>query len=160
MMKEKSMKNKIKMNNNPSTYIEHVSEPWFSLINLGLKIVEGRKNKGRFHDMKVGDIIEWKNEDFMSRSVKTKITKKVVYSTFKEYLETEGLDNCLPGMPSIEHGLSVYYKYYTKEDEKEYGVMAIHIQLLNYKSKEIKITSNNQLKELCKKKNVFLATIK
>jgi ASC-1-like (ASCH) protein len=56
----------------------------------------------------------------MSRSVKTKITKKVVYSTFKEYLETEGLDNCLPGMPSIEHGLSVYYKYYTKEDEENY----------------------------------------
>jgi len=40
-----------------TTYTENVSEPWFSLINLGLKTVEGRKDKGRFHDMKVGDII-------------------------------------------------------------------------------------------------------
>lgn len=39
-------------------YLEHVSEPWFSLILLGLKTVEGRLNKGRFHDMKEGDIIQ------------------------------------------------------------------------------------------------------
>jgi len=143
----------------PTTYTENVSEPWFSLINLGLKTVEGRKNKGRFHDMQLGDIIEWTNNDFMPRSVKTKITKKVVYSTFKEYLETEGIDNCLPGMPSIEHGLSVYYKYYTKEDEENYGVMAIHIELLNYKNRAKKISSNKELLDLCKKKKVFLATI-
>lgn len=142
-----------------TTYTENVSEPWFSLINLGLKTVEGRKNKGRFHDMKVGDIIEWTNNDFMPRSVKTRITKKVQYSTFKEYLETEGLDNCLPGMPSIEHGLSVYFKYYTKQDEKDYGVMAIHIELLNYNKKPKIIKSENELKELCKNKKVFLATI-
>jgi ASC-1-like (ASCH) protein len=29
-------------------YNEHLSEPWFSLISLGLKTVEGRKNKGKF----------------------------------------------------------------------------------------------------------------
>jgi len=90
------------------------------------------------------------NNDFMPRSVKTRITKKVKYSTFKEYLETEGIDNCLPGIPSIEHGLSVYFKYYTKEDEKEYGVMAIHIELLNYNKKNKIIKLNKKLKELCK----------
>lgn len=45
-------------------YIEHVSEPWFSLILLGIKKVEGRLNKGRFGEMKEGDIIEWYNDDF------------------------------------------------------------------------------------------------
>ena len=52
------------------------------------------------------------------------------YKTFEEYLRTEGLENCLPGMPSLEHGLSVYFKYFTKEDEAKYGVIAIHLKLI------------------------------
>ncbi len=80
--------------------------------------------------MKVGDIVEWTNEDFKPRSVMTRITRKAEYLTFAEYLETEGLEKCLPGMPDLEHGLSVYYKYFTKEDEKEFGVVAIEIELV------------------------------
>ncbi len=113
-----------------SNYTENVSEPWFTLICLGLKTVEGRRNKGRFKEMKVGDIIEWSNTDFMPRSVKTRIIRKKEYKTFAEYLEKEGLDKCLPGMPTLEHGLSVYFKYFTKEDEAEFGVIAIEIELV------------------------------
>jgi ASC-1-like (ASCH) protein len=54
-------------------YIENVSEPWFTLISLGLKTVEGRKNKGRFKDMQVGEIIEWTNKDF-NRYIKLDIS--------------------------------------------------------------------------------------
>ena len=111
-------------------YIENVSEPWFTLISLGLKTVEGRKNKGRFKEMEVGDIVQWNNNDFMPRTILTKITDKAEYKTFAEYLETEGLDNCLPGIPSLEHGLSVYFKYFTKEDEAEFGVVAIRLELV------------------------------
>ncbi len=115
-------------------YIESILEPWFSLILLGLKTVEGRRNKGKFKEMKVGDIIQWNNFNFKPRSVLTRVTGKVEYPTFKEYLETEGLDKCLPGMEKlgseklgIEHGLSIYYKYFTKEDEKKFGVVAIRM---------------------------------
>ena len=110
------------------TYVEHLSEPWFALIDLGLKTVEGRKNKGRFKDMKVGDIVKWENDDFKHRSVLTRITAKTEYKTFEEYLRTEGLDKCLPGMNTIAHGLSVYFKYFTKEDEEKYGVVAIRLE--------------------------------
>ncbi len=111
------------------TYSKHLSEPWFSLINLGLKTVEGRLNKGDFSQMKIGEVIEWKNDDFKSRSFMTKIVGKREYKTFKEYLEAEGLNKCLPGIPTLEHGLSVYYKYFTKEDEEKYGVVAISIEI-------------------------------
>jgi ASC-1-like (ASCH) protein len=40
-------------------YTQHLSEPWFTLISLGLKTVEGRKNKGVFKEMKLGDIVKW-----------------------------------------------------------------------------------------------------
>ena len=111
-------------------YVENVSEPWFTLISLGLKTIEGRKNKGRFEEMEVGDIIDWNNKDFNPRNVLTKITKKTVYNTFQEYLEKEGLQKCLPGINTIEDGLSVYFKYFTEEDEKKYGVVAIGLELI------------------------------
>lgn len=111
-------------------YSEHLSEPWFTLISLGLKTVEGRKNKGKFKEMQIGDVIEWKNSDFKERKILTRLVGKGEYSTFEEYLQTEGLDKCLPGMPTLEHGLSVYFKYFTKEEEKEFGVVAIRLELI------------------------------
>lgn len=120
-----------KAGNVSKKYKENVSEPWFSLISLGLKTIEGRKNKGRFAEMKVGDIVEWTNTDFKPRSVLTKIVRKKEYPSFKEYLETEGLNKCLPGIPSLEHGLSVYFKYYTEQDEKMYGVIAIEMKKIS-----------------------------
>lgn len=130
---KKIFKNKShKLNNkmNKIDYIENLSEPWFTLISLGLKTVEGRKNKGKFKEMRVGDIVEWTNENFLKRQVLTRITGKAEYKTFAEYLETEGLDKCLPGMPTLEHGLSVYFKYFTKEEETEFGVVAIRLELI------------------------------
>ena len=59
-------------------------------------------------------------------SILTRITKKQEYKTFEEYLETEGLDKCLPGITKMEDGLSVYF---TKEDEKEFGVIGLEIIL-------------------------------
>lgn len=124
-------KNKLKrMEGITPNYTETLSEPWFTLISMGLKTIEGRRNKGRFKEMKIGDIIEWTNDDFKPRKVITKLTGKAEYNTFEDYLLTEGLDKCLPGIKDLETGLSVYYKYFTKEDEKEFGVVAIRIELL------------------------------
>jgi ASC-1-like (ASCH) protein len=109
-------------------YTENVSEPWFSLISLGLKTVEGRKNKGRFASMKPGQIIKWVNEDFKPRFVLTKIVRVTRYDTFEDYLTAEGLGPTLPSINDIETGLSVYFKYFTKEDEAQYGVIAIQME--------------------------------
>ena len=128
--RNKNKQNSPIMNKPEVDYSEHLSEPWFSLISLGLKTVEGRKNSGKFKDMAVGKIIEWFNDDFKHRSVKTKIISKHTYKTFEEYLLTEGLEKCLPGMKDIDHGLSVYFKYFTKEQETQYGVVAIRLELV------------------------------
>jgi hypothetical protein len=60
-LNNKKFNNIINSNNmrmSTKNYIENISEPWFTLISLGLKTVEGRKNKGRFKEMQVGEIIE------------------------------------------------------------------------------------------------------
>lgn len=70
------------------------------------------------------------NNDFKPRSLMTRVVAKNVYSTFMEYLETEGLENCLPGIPDITYKQSVYYNYFTPEDESRYDVVAIKLKLV------------------------------
>ena len=108
---------------------KEISEPWFSLISLGLKTVEGRLDCGDFKSVQVGDLIQWTNNDFLDRTVITRVIEKRHYFSFREYLDTEGLQNCLPGMTTLAHGLSVYYKYYSTADEEKYGVVAIQLEI-------------------------------
>lgn len=108
-------------------YREHLSEPWFTEISQGRKTIEGRKNKGRFANMKIGETIEWYNEN---KFCYCRITNVRYYPTFESYLLIEGLSKCLPMIKTIEDGINVYYQYYTKEDEEKYGVVAIEIELI------------------------------
>ena len=110
-------------------YTKHVSEPWFTFIKDGIKTVEGRLNKGSFAEMKKGDIIVWITSNSKIQ-VKTKIVAIHKYKTFYEYLQKERLKNTLPNVNRIKKGESIYYQYYSKEDEKKYGVLAIRLKLI------------------------------
>ena len=106
-------------------YEKNLSEPWFSLIKLGIKIVEGRLNKGEFVNMKPGDIILFTNNELgFERNFTIEIKHISYYDNFQTYLENETLEKCLPGIDDIENGLNVYYKYYKKSDELEYKIKA------------------------------------
>jgi ASC-1-like (ASCH) protein len=108
-----------------SFYEKNLSEPWFSLIKLGIKKVEGRLNKGEFASMNKGDFILFTNNELgFERSITISIKHITYYDNFKSYLETETLAKCLPGITNIEDGLKVYYNYYTKEDELKYKIKA------------------------------------
>ncbi len=104
----------------------NVQEPWFTLIALGLKKVEGRLNKGKFAQMEIGDEIEFVSGD---RSVIATITDIVEYPSFYRYLKSEGLKVCLPSVKTLRDGVNVYYKYFTKEQEKDHGVLAVRIKV-------------------------------
>jgi len=112
---------------------KHLSEPWFSLIKLGLKKCEGRLKKGDFSNMKKGDFIKFENNDFnFKRTFVVKITSIHYYSSFNEYLEKEGLNKCLPGIDSIEDGVKIYHKYYPIEEEEKYNIVAIRFLLTKW----------------------------
>tara|TARA_Y100000590_G_C15534482_1_gene944469 strand:- start:48 stop:395 length:348 start_codon:yes stop_codon:yes gene_type:complete len=112
-------------------YKKNVSEPWFSLIKLGLKKCEGRLNKGDFSKMKKGDKITFINNEFgFQRDFSVKITSIHNYDTFNDYLKKETLEKCLPGINTIEEGTQIYYKYYTKNDEISYKIIAIRMKVI------------------------------
>ncbi len=109
-------------------YTKHLSEPWFSLIQLGIKKCEGRLNKGDFSMMKKGDYIKFQNNDFgFDREFRVKITSIHNYNSFEEYLQKETLSKCLPTIDTIDNGVAIYRKYYKKEDEEKYKIIAIRI---------------------------------
>lgn len=105
----------------------HVNRIWFEFIREGKKTIEGRLNKGKFKDMKIGDIISFVND---ANKVKVQIINKIKYNSFEEYLLMEGLKRTLPNIKTIKDGLDVYYSYYTKNQEKEHKIVAIEIKIV------------------------------
>lgn len=116
------------MTTTTTTYEKNLSEPWFSLIKLGVKCVEGRLNKGDYANMNIGDYIVFTNNELgFNRKFRIKIQNICYYDDFKTYLENETVDKCLPGINTIEEALTVYYKYYTKDDEHTYSIKCFHL---------------------------------
>jgi ASC-1-like (ASCH) protein len=108
-------------------YKKHVSEPWFSFIQQGLKTCEGRLQKGDFLHIQVGDTIIFSHD---TRSIRVQVLSLSHYSNFEHYLIHETLADCLPGVTSIQEGLDVYHQFFTEREECLYGVLAIRFRIL------------------------------
>ena len=101
---------------------KHLSEPWFSFVKQGVKTIEGRLNKGEFTK---GMTVEFWNEE---ASITCIVTEIVEYPSFREMLFWEGCPLVLPGVDSVEEGVSIYRMFYSRKDEKK-GVVAIRLEL-------------------------------
>jgi ASC-1-like (ASCH) protein len=110
-------------------FIKSVRQPWFNHIKDGKKIVEGRLFKDDIKEMNEGDTIIFKCPDDSNLEITVSIIKIVKYNNFEDYLRAERLKNCLPGVKKISDGKDIYYNFYSKNDEKKYGVAAIRFKL-------------------------------
>jgi ASC-1-like (ASCH) protein len=110
----------------------HVQQPWLTYLQTGQKVVEGRLNKGKFADLKVGDVViitgDAGSHADCRRTVAC-VSHIARYRTFEAYLNEEGLSRTLPGIHSVQEGVSVYRQFYTADEERQHGVLAIHLTL-------------------------------
>jgi ASC-1-like (ASCH) protein len=102
-------------------YESNVQEPYYSYITNGQKTVEGRLNKGKFAQIQVGDHL------LINSGSKFKVERKTNYDSFLEMVEAEGVKNVVPDKKEIEEAVNVYYNFFTKEQEREFGVVAMEI---------------------------------
>ena len=76
--------------------------------------------------MKIGDIVEWFNTfGIKKKSFLTRVVGINNYHSFDAMIRGERLKNTLPlsSIRTINQGVEeVYYKYYTPEDERKYGI--------------------------------------
>lgn len=122
------------MMSNSKLYKKHLSEPWFSLLAVGCKTVEGRLHHEDWARMQEGDFIDWYNLDFtpiIHREFRTVITRKTNYPNFNIYLSNEGLNQVVPSIKNTDDALKIYYTYYKPEDEKKFGIVALQLKVVN-----------------------------
>ncbi|KAL2654038.1 hypothetical protein R1flu_022166 [Riccia fluitans] len=100
----------------------HCQEPFFSQLKDGRKTVEGRCAGGHHSKLQVDDGLLFNKVLFL----KVKDIKR--YNTFQEMLETEGLNNVLPGVATITEGIQVYRNFYSEAKEREARVVGIHVR--------------------------------
>jgi ASC-1-like (ASCH) protein len=105
-------------------YDIHVQEPAFSQIRDGVKKIEGRLSRSKFTEMKTGD------ELLLNETVKLKILNKTEHKTFREMISFFGFENVIPEAETLEEAEAVYFKYYSKEDEATFGVIALEIKVI------------------------------
>jgi ASC-1-like (ASCH) protein len=106
------------------------------LMKLGEKTIEGRLNRDKFAEYKVGDEI-WLRRDYRDENgelqdgehdqLRVIVVAVHKYSDFHEMFKHEDFKKALPDATSVEEATSAYQTYYSLEDQARYGVLAIHI---------------------------------
>lgn len=107
-------------------------------IIAGKKTVEGRLAKGKFLNFKPGDIVKLRKDIYENGELiasfedqaRSRVIRVEKYPSFREMLQTVGYKKAIPRAKSLEEAVGDYRKFYSADDEKEYGVLAIHFELL------------------------------
>lgn len=111
--------------------------PNFSNVSRSLSPVKGRLNRGKFANYAVGDIVILRRDyrdkngvlqDGTDYDTKVQITAIKQYSSFNEMFNHEDYRQALPRAKDTKEVVETYYKYYSKEEQQKYGVLAIHIK--------------------------------
>lgn len=96
-------------------HILKVEDPWYTYIATGRKKVEGRKYDSKYN---VGDIITFVNGNY---HFDVKIIGVRLYDSIRLYLESEGVDNILPEIYTIEEGLLIYHSFKNASGERAFS---------------------------------------
>lgn len=103
-------------------------EPWFSLLEKGIKPVEGRKGKTKYRSLKPGDMVRFQCTEG-NRSFFAKVERIDSFNTVLEYLEKVTLEKALPGITTLNEGLSIYSEWSSFEEIENLGFVGIWIKL-------------------------------
>ncbi len=117
--------------NNVGTHMEHQMNLWhkpFETIKSGTKTVEMRLNDEKRQNIKLNDFIVFTDKD-TGKQIKTKVSGLNVFKDFTELYEH--FDKTELGYNSNETASPDDMKaYYTQEQIKKYGVLAISLEVV------------------------------
>lgn len=99
-------------------------------IRAGRKTIEGRVNSGMFRNLREGRLVRFFYFHDQTDDVICKVQWINRYSSFREMLEKEGYQACVPEAYSLEHAVEIYNSIpnYT-ENAAKFGVLAIKLEL-------------------------------
>lgn len=108
-----------------------------SEILAGNKTIELRLGKPKFIKLRVGDQLSLREDVWEDKQIAESvpdqamitITQLLYFEHFQEALSFIDFQAVIPAAKSKEEALAVYRKFYTLEDEDEFGVVAITFSL-------------------------------
>lgn len=107
-------------------------------ILRGNKYVEARLGKPRFLKFREGDILSVREDVYLDGkvieskpdSLRVKITQVLYFETFIEMFDSIDFKAAVPSADNATEALQKYREFYSVEDEKEYGVVALFFELI------------------------------
>ncbi len=104
--------------------------PYNNILNSN-KTCEGRLNRSIFKNIKINDVIIFKNHNNgIERNIKAIVINIINCKSFTDMLNNVGLNNALPYAKNINEGQKIYNSYYSKDKEAKYGVLGIVFKVL------------------------------
>lgn len=101
---------------------------YYEYILDGTKDIEIRLYDEKRQKINIGDIIILKKEPELNESFKVKVVGLLRYENFDGLFEDFGIDRLADRSMSKSELLEELEKFYTKEKQKEYGVLGIRIE--------------------------------
>lgn len=108
-------------------------------IIAGRKTVEGRLNKGKFAEYQVGDTVSLRRDirgadgvlrDGSPDAARVEVVAIRHYDDFLSMVTREVYTSVIPSAKNAAEAADEYNKYYSKEDQARYGVMAIEVKVV------------------------------
>lgn len=104
-----------------------LNEKPFNNIDKGIKKLELRLFDEKRSKINLNDYIIFKNTSDLSKTLKVKVIGLLRYNTFEELFKD--IDYNISGPAnSLSEKLANIHKIYSEEEEKKYGILAIHVE--------------------------------
>jgi ASC-1-like (ASCH) protein len=103
----------------------------FKSIQEGKKIVEVRLNDEKRQKLQIGDMIEFVKIPKTGEMLKVEVIELCRYDTFEEMYQAIPFDLFDCKGSTMEEMINETFEIYTKEQEKQWGTLAIKIGVLN-----------------------------
>ncbi|MEN9338544.1 MAG: hypothetical protein RI945_269 [Candidatus Parcubacteria bacterium] len=108
------------------TYTISTAEKNFEKIKSGKKIIESRLFYDERKKFKIGDCLELVNEGDKNEKLLLKIKELIIKDSFEELFKSKAIKDF--GYETIGDALKNVFLYYTKENEKKFGVIGIIVE--------------------------------
>ena len=103
---------------------------YYNFILNGTKRIEIRLFDEKRQKIKVGDTIRFLKEPELKDSFEVKVVELLRYDSFEELFKDYDISVLANKSMNKEELLKVLETFYTKEKQKEYGVLGIKIELI------------------------------
>ena len=103
---------------------------YYNFILNGTKRIEIRLFDEKRQQIKIGDTIKILKEPELNESFNAKVIGLLRYNTFEDMFKDFDISVLSDSSMTKEELIDVLEQFYTKEKQKQYGVLGIRIELL------------------------------